>query len=122
MESNKGVTGFCTGCEEGSTDMSPGNVSTVNGVGRKFYGSANPCGSCGSVVRTLWMTFADIPLVPRGSYRYKTAEVTGVFKENYWARKTATNTKQILMTYLVGWAVASVVLTGVFYVNKARGR
>lgn len=36
------VIGFCSSCEEESQDKSPGDIKTMNGVGRKFYGSVRP--------------------------------------------------------------------------------
>ena len=57
-------TGFCAECTAQSTDRTPKKISTTNGIGRKFYGSADRCSQCGSVVRTLWFTIAYVPLIP----------------------------------------------------------
>ena len=34
---------FCEHCIAETTDETPGDVSTLNGIGRQFYGSAAPC-------------------------------------------------------------------------------
>ncbi|MDP9268088.1 MAG: hypothetical protein M3P27_07140 [Acidobacteriota bacterium] len=107
---------FCADCTAASTDRSPGNISTVNGVGRQFYGAAEECPKCGSVIRTLWVTFADVPLYPMGSYRYKSAEgkIKKGFdawlsaKPRFWARKCAFHTHQVFITFLTGIAVVAV--------------
>lgn len=37
---------FCEHCIAETTDETPGDVSTLNGIGRQFYGSAAPCPEC----------------------------------------------------------------------------
>src|SRR5207342_288239 len=89
-------TGFCESCQAGSTSASPGGVSTVNGVGRKFYGGAEKCATCGSVVRVLWLVFVDIPLIPLGSYRYQQIEGGGLsLRGRFLARRTHTRWGQV---------------------------
>jgi len=107
------AVGFCSNCRGESTDETPGNVSTTNGIGRKFYGSADPCAVCGSVVRTLWWTFIDVPIVPRGSYRYKTISDDEIRMSRFWARRTRTHWDQIIKTWVVGFAIAVAVVVAI---------
>ena len=60
---------FCARCTAGSARPGAPGLSTRQGLGRTFYGSAAPCGDCGSEVRTLWWVFLLLPVVPLGSYR-----------------------------------------------------
>jgi hypothetical protein len=91
---------FCATCVAESTEETPGNVSTVNGIGRTFYGKAEPCATCGSVVRTLWWTLISVPVIPRGSYRYLAHPKLG--SARFWARRTHIHWGQIWKTWLVG--------------------
>lgn len=54
---------FCATCAAESTDETPGRISTINGIGRTFHGKAEPCATCGSVVRTLWWTLVRVNIV-----------------------------------------------------------
>lgn len=100
---------FCSDCVGRSRNESPRDVSTNNGIGRKFYGSADKCGRCGSVVRTLWFVIADVPLIPRGSFRYLPVggeKLDGFFvqttSQSFLARRTQSNWNQIGFTWFVG--------------------
>ena len=104
--------GFCEDCLAESTDETPGDVSTVNGCGRQFYGNARPCPKCGSVIKTLWWCMFELPLVPRGSYRYITVSSEG-FSSRFWSRRTAMEWGQVLKTWLVGFAIAAAVIGGI---------
>lgn len=105
---------FCDTCVRESSDESPGDVRTNNGIGRMFYGRAAECETCGSVVRTLWRVLADVPLIPVGSYRYKDVgpeEHSGFFVQStsrgFIARRTRTHWNQVMATWLVGLAGAA---------------
>ena len=109
------ATGFCDACVSSSSAESPGDVNTNNGIGRKFYGNAERCAACDSTVRTLWWVLADVPLVPRGSYRYKAIEAeqhSGFFVQStsrgFVARRTRTHWNQVMATWVVGFAGAAV--------------
>ena len=105
---------FCEHCVAESTDETPGDVSTLNGIGRQFYGSSEPCPQCASVIRTLWWTVVELPVVPLGSYRYKTAQEGGR-RARFWCRKLpARHWSQILKTWTIGLAAAIAVFTGIF--------
>jgi hypothetical protein len=112
---------FCPHCVAESTDETPGDVSTLNGIGRKFYGAAAPCPECASVIRTLWWTLVELPVVPLGSYRYKTAEQAGT-RARFWCRKLpARHWPQIFKTWALGLAAAIVIGIGVYiYDNYKR--
>src|SRR5258708_1100759 len=99
--------GFCSDCASHSTAETPANISSINGMGRKFYGSADPCPKCGSVIRTLWWTFILLPVIPRGSYRYRTITEDSV-KTRFWARRTDMHWDQVLKTWAIGFAIAIV--------------
>ena len=107
------AVGFCEDCLAESSDQTPGDVSATNGFGRKFYGAAAPCTKCGSVVRTLWWTAIDIPLMPRGSYRYKTVSDNEVGMSRFWARRTQTHWGQIFKTWLFGFIAAAAIIAAV---------
>ena len=98
---------FCDDCVAASENRTPGNISTFNGIGRTFYGSADRCEKCGSIIKTLWFVLLYIPLLPLGSYRYK-AEETGVISSRFRCRRTATNWSQVFLTWMIGWAVGIV--------------
>lgn len=106
--------GFCEECIAESTDQTPGDISTTNGVGRKFYGGAKPCSTCGSVIRTLWWTCVDVPVMPRGSYRYKTIEDDDIQMSRFWTRRTETQWSQILKTWLIGLLAVAAAVVAVF--------
>lgn len=108
---------FCAGCISASTDASPGDVHTNNGIGRKFYGAADRCPVCDSVVRTLWFVVADVPLLPRGTYRYRNVSDEtheGFFVQStsrgFIARRTAPNWNQVASTWAIGIVVAVVLV------------
>jgi hypothetical protein len=111
---------FCEHCVAETTDETPGDVSTLNGIGRKFYGSAAPCPECASVIRTLWWTMIEVPVVPVGSYRYKTVE-EGVSRARFWCRKLpARHWQQIWKTWAIGLvaAIAAVIGISIYYNYK----
>src|ERR1700730_5141303 len=62
---------FCEYCVAETTDETPGDISTLNGIGRQFYGSAAPCPECASVIRTLWWALVSVAVVPPVAYLYK---------------------------------------------------
>jgi hypothetical protein len=105
---------FCTQCVAETTDDTPGDVSTLNGIGRQFYGSAAPCPECASVIRTLWWTLVSLPVVPLASYRYKTSEEHGT-RARFWCRKLpARHWNQIIKTWVIGVAAAIAVFIGIY--------
>lgn len=105
---------FCEHCVAETTDKTPGDVSTINGIGRKFYGSAAPCPECASVIRTLWWTVVEVPIVPLASYRYKTSE-EGVSRSRFWCRKLpARHWAQIWKTWAIGLVAAVAVTIGIY--------
>jgi hypothetical protein len=63
--------GFCNACIAASAPTPAGGNVTVNGVGSTFYGSSDPCKTCGSVVQTQWFCFFFIPLARLGKFRVK---------------------------------------------------
>jgi hypothetical protein len=115
------AAGFCAACAAESDERTPGDISTTNGVGRKFYGGARPCVECGSVVRTLWWVFVDVPLVPLGSYRYKTIQDEGLGMKRFWTRRTRTHWDQIFKTWAVGWAAAAAAVAAFLLYQKLKG-
>jgi hypothetical protein len=61
--------GFCPTCLERTSPKSSGGTFTFNGIGTILYGRKDPCATCGSVVKTLWLCVLFVPLVPLGKYR-----------------------------------------------------
>jgi hypothetical protein len=78
--------GFCNRCIEESSPKSPGGVTTINGIGRMFYGSSRRCNTCDSIVRTLWVVVFFVPIIPLGKYRYQRIRGT-VFGGRFLARR-----------------------------------
>lgn len=112
---------FCEKCTSISTPDTPGDISTINGVGRMFYGGADPCEACGSVTRTLWLTFGQIPLVPLGSYRYKTSEES-VNRSRFWCRKTSMHWPQVFKTWIIGLLSGAAIITAVVFWDRYKHR
>jgi hypothetical protein len=109
---------FCDHCVAETTDQTPGDVSTLNGIGRKFYGSAAACPECASVIRTLWWTLVEVPVVPLASYRYKTSD-EGVSRARFWCRKLpARHWEQVWKTWAIGLAAAVAVGVGIYLYNN----
>jgi hypothetical protein len=109
---------FCPHCVAESSDQTPGNVSTTNGIGRKFYGNALPCAECGSVIRTLWWCFIDMPVIPLGSYRYQLAAGESPsflgMRSRFWARRLPEPYwPQIWPTWAVGIVAAVVAVSAI---------
>jgi hypothetical protein len=112
---------FCTRCVAATSDKTPGDVSTLNGIGRQFYGSAAACPECASVIRTLWWTFVSLPVVPLGSYRYKTSE-EGVMRARFWCRKLpGLHWAQVGKTWLLGLVLGAAAII-VLYLWSQRKR
>ena len=63
--------GFCERCTLATTEASAGGTFVMNGFGTRLYGSSEPCGICGSVQQTKFVTALYVPLIPLGAYRVK---------------------------------------------------
>jgi hypothetical protein len=95
---------FCEECRAGSTAPSPGDVSAFNGIGQTFYGDAEPCARCGSVVRVRWLVFLYFPVFPLGTYRYKQIR-GGEIERRFLARATHTRWNQVFTQWAWGLLV-----------------
>ncbi len=113
------ATTFCEKCTAESNDTTPGNISTINGIGRKFYGSAEPCPQCGSTIRTLWWTLVDIPIIPLGSFRYQLRDAK-ISRSQFWARKTQMRWGQIFKTWIIGLSAGAAVFAGIIYYDHLK--
>jgi hypothetical protein len=116
---------FCTHCVAESTDRTPGAISTTNGIGRKFYGNAMPCPECGSVIRTLWWCFIEAPVIPLGSYRYKTMEderftFLGTRQQFYSRRLPDLHWQQIWPTWAIGTVAAVLAVCAIIALGGRR--
>jgi hypothetical protein len=66
------------------------------------------------VIRTLWWTVVEVPVVPLASYRYKTSE-EGVSRSRFWCRKLpARHWAQIWKTWAIGLVAAVAVTIGIY--------
>lgn len=111
---------FCDRCAAATSEKTPGDVSTINGIGRKFYGSAEPCVECASVIRTLWWTLVDIPILPLGSYRYKTAS-EGTMQARFWCRKLpGFYWAQVLKTWIIGLVVGAAAIYAIYLYHESK--
>jgi hypothetical protein len=77
-----GPTQFCESCIRQTTDVSPGNLHRVNGIGTSFVGGSDRCPRCRSVVRRVWVTLVFLPVFPLARYRVIHPDVV-----RYWARR-----------------------------------
>jgi hypothetical protein len=112
---------FCPDCVADSSEQTPGNISTTNGIGRMFYGNAEPCSKCGSTVRTLWLTFAHFPLIPLHSYHYK-PQTEGARRSLFWARETRIRWNQVFKTWVIGICATVAAITAIVVYNKHKTR
>jgi tetratricopeptide (TPR) repeat protein len=64
-----GVHPFCGPCTDETIAWPAPDTMSVNGIGTRFYGAANRCPTCGSVVRRLFFCVLWIPVWPMGRYR-----------------------------------------------------
>jgi len=104
---------FCAACVAASTNKTAGSISTLNGIGRQFYGKEEPCGQCGSSVRTLWWTLVHLPLIPLGSYRFLQTE-GNFMKSRFLSRKLdAMRWGQVFRTWIIGWLAGAAVVTAI---------
>ena len=76
---------FCTRCFEQTFNVSAGDTSRVNGIGRSLSGSSSPCPECRSVVQTLVFTYFFVPIVP--FRRYRVVYVPKGIGRSYYSRK-----------------------------------
>jgi hypothetical protein len=106
--------GFCAGCLSESTAEPAGDVSDTGAVGRKLYGAAEPCLRCGAVVATLWWVLVEIPLIPRGSYRYKIVR-DDPHPPRLLSRRTHTRWAQLLTQWVLGLCLAGALLAAFYY-------
>ncbi|WBB61079.1 tetratricopeptide repeat protein [Streptomyces sp. WMMC500] len=65
----QGVHPFCGACTDETVALAAPDTETVNGFGTRFYGAADPCPRCGSVVKRLFMCLLFIPVWSMGRYR-----------------------------------------------------
>jgi endogenous inhibitor of DNA gyrase (YacG/DUF329 family) len=85
MEQN----GFCESCKNETTDKSPGNLYTWNGVGTSWGAfSKSKCPTCNSVILQKWFYFG-LPIIPLGKYRVLQRPHLGS-KVKFLARKLKT--------------------------------
>jgi tetratricopeptide (TPR) repeat protein len=65
----QGVHPFCGQCTVETTPWPAPDTETVFGIGTLFYGAADPCSRCGSVVKRLYFCVLAIPVWPMGRFR-----------------------------------------------------
>jgi hypothetical protein len=104
---------FCAACVAATNDKTPGSISTMNGIGRQFYGEEDVCAQCGSSVCTLWFTLVHLPLVPLGSYRFLQTE-GNFMKSRFLSRKLgAMRWGQVMRTWVIGWIAGAALITAI---------
>ncbi|MGP4016707.1 tetratricopeptide repeat protein [Saccharopolyspora sp. 5N708] len=64
-----GVRPFCGSCTDETIAWAAPDTTTFNGFGTRFYGAADPCPRCGSVVKGLYLCLLWIPVWPMGRFR-----------------------------------------------------
>ncbi|MEW2354246.1 tetratricopeptide repeat protein [Spirillospora sp. NPDC029432] len=65
----QGVHPFCGPCTDETIAWLAPDTDTVNGIGSLFYGAADPCPRCGSVVKRLFFCVLWVPVWPMGRFR-----------------------------------------------------
>jgi len=63
--------GFCQECVAETTNETPGDTATFNGVGIRLYGNAAKCPTCYSVIKRKWFCIVFIPIFPLRKFRIK---------------------------------------------------
>jgi hypothetical protein len=72
--------GFCNACIAATTPvLAAGSNITINGIGHWFYGTTDPCKTCGSVVRNRWLCILFIPVLRVGTFRVKYSRTESLF-------------------------------------------
>lgn len=69
QDARQGVHPFCGPCTDETIAWLAPDTETFNGIGTLFYGAADPCPRCGSVVRRLYFCVLWIPVWPMGRFR-----------------------------------------------------
>jgi hypothetical protein len=64
----------------------------------------------------------EIPLIPLGTYRYKTADESHAMKSRFWCRRAAWNWPQILKTWAVGLTVGGAAIGALVYYEMNKGK
>ena len=105
---------FCEPCLASSTSQSPGNMMSINGIGRSFYGNAEKCPRCGATVRVLWFILGMFPVLPLGSYRCRQASQE-LFRERFIARLTHTRWPQVFTHWAVALTICSALYVAILY-------
>ena len=59
-----------------TTDESPGNTRTLNGVGTRLYGNKAKCPACRSVIKRKCFCLIFIPIIPLKQFRVKPVTAT----------------------------------------------
>jgi hypothetical protein len=59
-----------------TTDESPGNTRTLNGVGTRLYGNKAKCPACYSVIKRKCFCIVFIPVIPLRQFRVKPVTAT----------------------------------------------
>jgi hypothetical protein len=68
--------GFCAECVAETTNESPGNTGSINGIGVRLYGASAKCPKCLSVIKRKWFSIIFIPVIPLKRYRIKPMTAT----------------------------------------------
>lgn len=102
-----------------SFKLDTSEIGSWNGIGWTLYGK-DQVGSDGSYITTKWFIFFFLPLIPLGSYRVLVGEseptALGV-RTSYQMVKVEFNTKQVLKTYLVGWAIGAGIILVLVWIS-----
>lgn len=87
-------------------------MSTLNGIGTKFYG-ATDYGSDGSYVTTNWFVIFYLPIAPIESFRVIEEDSTNLIVYNsqqYRAVKVRLHKQQILKTYCWTYGIIGLIV------------
>ncbi len=65
----QGAHPFCGPCTDETIAWRAPDTEAFSGIGTLFYGAADPCSRCGSVVKRLYFCILWIPIRPMGRFR-----------------------------------------------------
>lgn len=92
-------------------DDTPAVTYSMNGVGTTLYGHADEWPD-GTFVKTKWVIFLFLPLLPVASYRVAPVADAHSCMQKYRLSAVPLHWRQVLMTYLVGISAPAAVVLG----------
>ncbi len=93
------------------SDHTPAVAYSMNGVGTTLYGHADEWPD-GTFVKTKWVIFLFLPLLPVASYRVARVEDPESCLEKYRLTPIPLHWRQVLATYVTGFSAPVAIVLG----------